>query len=169
MHDEVSGKHAGEAPRWWTTEPWRGLVVIAVLIIAAIFIPYIDVVSEKFIRELSKFKMGGVEIELVQKTVVQRKINLLTDHVDNWLSDQAKQNPYNEGCKKSDALLGVDDAGKLRLHPWSYLTLSVFDYFNGDRLAAIEELDAQHNNFGFEMNLYNLLGQLWSTEGYTPG
>jgi hypothetical protein len=44
----------------------------------------------------------------------------------------------------------------------------MFDNFNGDRLAAIEELEAQRNNFWFEMNLYNFLGQLWTGEGYTP-
>jgi hypothetical protein len=309
---EANGKESETVgPRWWLTEPWRGLVIIAVLMIAAVFIPYIDGAAERLVREMNKLKVGGVELDLAERVSVHKRINidaarkatqersldwflnpteqgtkaekrktsfderLESDHrylkhlakynssiteqrlkqakegekafikllytviipvadcvqflaegradvdqvrqfmrdftwkyrlvvrgaeeltaskgtatekelrnrleksvdrfrevANKWLTSQddlvagtsIKSKSYTCKPQDGDNLL-AGDAEMLVHYPWTFLALSTLDFFDGDGLTAIEELETHREEFWYEPNIFNLLGQYWQAEG----
>lgn len=64
------------AGRWWTGELWRDLLLMAILVIGGLFVPYVHKFSERISQDLSRLKIGEVEVEMRHGTTDHRKVTL---------------------------------------------------------------------------------------------
>lgn len=85
----------------------------------------------------------------------------------DWMKQFVKFDKSHCDCKEDIKEISLDQAMQLHKSVWTYLVLAYLDYFNEDRLAAIELLQPKMTTFSESMSLFAFLGQLWSEEGHT--